>query len=142
MKAGLTLSDSQNLTRYVLILGGMWSAAEEERGRLEHCALQRLSKKGGGGAVLLRQTEGTNCTNYNWQWYDVTNFSNSDVSPRARAGPALHSSQPFFPGEQFHSDVGQQGLVIGSFGESSPLLGSYGLQPHSILCLLLQTKEI
>ena len=33
------------------------------------------------------------------------------------------SSQPFLPGEQFHSDVGYQGLVIGSFGASTPLLG-------------------
>lgn len=47
LKAGFPLFLTQNLTRNVLILGGMWSAAEEERGRLEHGALRRLSTKGG-----------------------------------------------------------------------------------------------
>lgn len=38
--------------------------------------------------------------------------------------------------------LGQQGLRIGSFEESSPLLGFCGIGPHSNLHLLLQTREM
>lgn len=76
-----------------------------------------------GGEGCYPEVEEGHCINYNWQWRDVINFTNSDVSSKARIRPTLPKLSAFPSVGNFTVMLGQQSSVIGSLGKSNLLLG-------------------